>query len=987
MDDPWANAWGEPSKTSPHSLTSTSAWSVPAISTTQSDHDTGEGDLSLPSWSAQPTTTQWNDPDTSEALWTNDASTIWNPFTSTIDKGSSSPDSQSENNVSLSEPTNDVERSLGSVTPKDTIAFGSPTSTTSDTPPPPRSPQIIPTLPPALSTGPVDDLDAFGTFETANEGADSEDWSISRPGFSIPSADAAVWDGPWETLSAPTTSDAQSTANLDVDDAWEVARRQKEKQDEHVPPELLASILQQFESLSEDLWSDSTPSRTDALGSQLPTDMEEHLGLAPIVVRLVPEGLTLPVSEPFSKTFTSKQMSEALKMTRHTHLTRISPMTFYMSSKGLTSWEASVKAKPTFLQEDFTPAGWRILETQKPEASPADDGKKKSSGGLLSFFGRKTTNSPSDNQNVTAARSSSPINLSGTSSVRPGTSPRPSIDSSRRSISQSQAGSSTAPPSPSVVTFTTNTPPVSVKDVDISPEHVTATVVPAGSPDAEVVPQPSAVSRFLGRFSSRPSKSNGRDSLTLSSDDLEFLSDVPTVDTSPDSSMGLDALSMMIKSPPIQTALPPPLKPPPRAPPQISMPIPQENPPVDDFLSFFDNDNNMQPVPAQSQLPIKPVPTPLVMGFTTQALPTTTKTNSVNTSEQMLDFKGNVNQPWPSFDYPSSTPMKKPAPTKRPFVAIMSTSSSKPTSANPPLLPKPTSGFVLSNPPSLSRRTTVGSGPESRSISPLPPPPPSRAQSHLPPLIRDSVPPPPRPLTTTIEDDDFSEFLSSPSDNTQSPQLSLGNFTPSQPSLNQTTTHSTSNLFDDFDDFVTPPPQPPAKPIPPKSSFPLSRSPSVPKNANHAHSNHHKPIRVANHSKTLSLMENVAARGRWLAPPSPLPEALPPPEANGVSSTVDFFSSGSSMQDQQAKATASLTAIAAASSTSQQPPLLNFGPPPASNSTLLTPIPQSAQATFPPATKLQPFMTPLAAQPILPASNGTKTGGLSAQDLSFFEGL
>ncbi|PPQ90758.1 hypothetical protein CVT25_010147 [Psilocybe cyanescens] len=1000
MDDPWANAWGEPTKPSPDSLPSSSAWSAPPVPTIHGDHASG-GDLSLPSWSTQPTAAQWSDPDTAEALWSDDISTVWNPFPSTVDKVSLSADSiASQLEIEVSPPvlSEDVpelrppSRSV-SLTPEDDTPPASSTADSSDAPP--HSPQLTTPVPPPLLIGSVEDLDAFGTFETANEDADSEEWSSSKPSLSLPSADAAVWGGSWEGSSVAASVDAKSEASTELDDAWEVARQQKEKQDQHVPPELLASILQQFEDLSGDLWPNSVPSSTSSHDTQLPMDMEEHLGLAPIVLKLVPRDLTLPASVPFPKTFTSKQMSEALKMTRHAPLTRISPMSFYMSSKGLTSWEASVKAKPNIVQEDFTPAGWKILENGKAEVLSTEDVKKKPNGGLLSFFGRRTTNSASEN--IANTRSASPISNSGTSSVKPGTSPRPSIDSGRRSISQSQTGGSTAPSSPSVASFGGNTPAILTKDTNpLSDNNAISTVMSPVSQEIEMAPQPSAVSRFLGRFSSRSAKSsNSQDSLTLSPDDLEFLSDVPTIDTSPDTSTGLDALSMMIKSPPIPTALPPPLKPPPRAPPQISRTVPKEQPPVDDFLSFFDNGSEHVPS-GPSLSPLKPAPTPPVIVLTqlpsssTQALATNHTSNTVKSSEQTSQTnESNTDQSWPSFDYPM-IPMSKPAPTKRPFVAIMATSSSK-TSSTPPLLPKPTSGFVLSPPPPLSRRTTTSSGAESSSILPLPPPPTSRAPTPSRPLEQPSLLPP--PLTTTINDeDDFADFLSSPSDTAQTTQLSFGDFAPSRASVKQSTSTqhqqtSTGNLFDDFDDFIDPPPQPPAKSSPPKSFSPPTHSPAVPKNSNHGSANNHKPIRVANHSKTLSLMENVAARGRWLAPPSPLPEALPPPETtNSKSSTVDFFSTGSSMQAQQAQVTASLAAAAPSRSSNEKPPSWNFPPP--SNRTFLTPILQSTQATFSESpSKPQPLLQPLVAQTGAPTSTGTKTGGLSAQDLSFFEGL
>lgn len=239
MDDPWANAWGEPTKPSPDSLPSSSAWSAPPVPTIHGDHASG-GDLSLPSWSTQPTAAQWSDPDTAEALWSDDISTVWNPFPSTVDKVSLSADSiASQLEIEVSPPvlSEDVpelrppSRSV-SLTPEDDTPPASSTADSSDAPP--HSPQLTTPVPPPLLIGSVEDLDAFGTFETANEDADSEEWSSSKPSLSLPSADAAVWGGSWEGSSVAASVDAKSEASTELDDAWEVARQQKEKQDQHV---------------------------------------------------------------------------------------------------------------------------------------------------------------------------------------------------------------------------------------------------------------------------------------------------------------------------------------------------------------------------------------------------------------------------------------------------------------------------------------------------------------------------------------------------------------------------------------------------------------------------------------------------------------------------------------------------------------------------------------------------------------------------------
>ncbi|KAF8967692.1 hypothetical protein BDZ97DRAFT_1802823 [Flammula alnicola] len=980
MEDPWANAWGDPSKSSlPDSstLATSSTWSAPSVSVLQGDH---EDDLSTSSWPIKPTSA-WADPDIPEtSLWVSDASTAWNPAPSTFDRISlASKESVSETEMPFPESASqDVHES--------TVHSPSSSSTTDEAPHPTTA-------------------------------GDSEGWgSPSRPAFSLPSGDVAAWGA--ETWEAPASAAETTERRDELDDAWETARQQKEKQDRHVPPELLASILRQFEELSNDLWPDSGPTTESQYDKEPVVDMES-LGLNSVMQRLVPEDLVLPVNVPFSKTFTSKQLSEALRLTRHSHLTRTSPMALYMASKGSISWEASIKAKPNIIPDDFTPAGWKIVEATKEDVSSPDEGKKKPSGGLLSFFGRKATNPPSDASSI--RRSASPVSISGASSVKTGASPRASVDSGRPSTAQSQAAAKSTPASPSVVSFGSIVNQKNDSNA-VSVSSTTSTNIPAdGIVREPTPPPPSAMSRFLGRFSTR-SRTASRDSMALSSDDLEFLEDVPTA-RSPDvdNSASLDALSMMIKSPPLPTRLPEPLAPPPRAPPQPSRP-PQppagQQPQNDDFMSFFDTLDNEPKVPApnvplHSVLTAMPIPRvkPNLVHHSTPFIGTPDQTSD-QTSRRI---KGSEDQSWPSFDYPSMpTNRSAPSQTKRPFVAIMA-SSTKTSSTTPPLLPKPTSAFSLPPPPSTSQRAPSNSdllSGSSNSIAPLRSSPSSR--SHTP--LRSQLPPPPPPPIQPVnidDDDDFSDFLSSPAQAAHPAHLSFNDFAPAvthsalPPSSTRRPTTS-NDLHDSFDDFLNPlPPQPPAKPTPfasnsssPRSFSPkLSKSPPVSQEQTTGLTR--KISRKADHSRTLSLLETAAARGRWLAPPSPLPEALPPPDSrNGKSSNADFFGGGS-MQAQQAQAAASLTGSfsspALASNGFNEKPLPTWNFPPPMNATPLQPAPrtQGSQSTFSgysaakPPPPLQPPLQPPPTQNGhgSASSAGAKTGGLSAQDLSFFEGL
>lgn len=229
MDDPWANAWGEPKSSLPDAALS-SGWSAPSVSVLHGDN---EDDLSTPSWSTKPTT-QWNDQDVSaSALWNHDTSTsAWNPPPSTFDRISLHTDSM-QNESSFQIPVSPGFREFNARSPTPPPIIDSP---------PPASPPLIktpdspsPTLPqnspivPSISIPAAEDLDGFGTFETAPDTAESAGWSPSKPTLSLPSADVAAWGATWEEPFSETTDDSH-----EVDDAWEVARQQKVKQDQHV---------------------------------------------------------------------------------------------------------------------------------------------------------------------------------------------------------------------------------------------------------------------------------------------------------------------------------------------------------------------------------------------------------------------------------------------------------------------------------------------------------------------------------------------------------------------------------------------------------------------------------------------------------------------------------------------------------------------------------------------------------------------------------
>ena len=702
--------------------------------------------------------------------------------------------------------------------------------------------------------------------------------------------------------------------------------------------------------------------------------------------RLVPDNLTLPPQVQSCKTFTSKQISEALRLTRHLPLTRKSPMALYMASKGSTSWEASVKAQPQLAQEDFTPPGWKLVE--KVEPSLADDGKK-SAGGLLSFFGRKPTKSMSDSVNVErSAPSSKPPSRSASPNPTQagGSSPRGSVDSAKSTPAVLRG----AVPSPTRLSFS------SIKAPDPNP---IATPEANAGDQIEVPPDPvppSAVSRFFGRFSrtaktaSSQSSSNPRNSLALSQDDFEFLSDViPSAQDDVDRQTQLDTLTDMFGSSPLPGTLPPPLPPPPRL--QQSRPssslsssvVSPSKPNNDDIMSLFGPSSLDRQSPVPDLFAINSSNKEIgnsSLSSVIQPLPVKNATPPAGSSNV---HSTPTDDTWPSFDFlPPATakPQSQIPPTKRKIAAIMSQTPSA-------SVPNISEGLVPNLPGNLPYTSPQRFGkPSAPAIPFLPPPPSSRSQTPY------QQPAPAAKLVLEDDDDDFSDFLSSPSQATQLPPSFGSTVTSVFPE--QSSQAVSRHILDDFDALIKPtktssfPPQPPTKPPHFNPRSPPSKSPPSKSPPSKSHTPHsekkpstspppqqtpaRKVSRAADHSRTLSLLDTVASRGRWLEPPSPLPEALPPPGASAHFPNLDIFSSQSTMETQQAKATAGFA-----------PPLL-----PSRTPTTTQPVPSSNGNFLQPIPTMRPFsVSPVSTASTVGSSAVAKTGGLSAQDLSFFEGL
>ena len=212
MDDPWANAWGEPAKQA------STTWSQKI----RDDDQEPEADIATPSWTTG-AGIQWAEPSVGQA-------TLWQPASPKEWATSPYEDIKLGNPSSADHfPTRGQEVLETGLNPSPVLNHAVPGSTT------PQEPAIdlratSPTLASPTTTDP-ESPDAFGTFETGlDSGVTSVDpWSESTAVESTESVESDPWTTPWVS----STENATEGHGRQVDE-WEVAKRQKEKQDQHV---------------------------------------------------------------------------------------------------------------------------------------------------------------------------------------------------------------------------------------------------------------------------------------------------------------------------------------------------------------------------------------------------------------------------------------------------------------------------------------------------------------------------------------------------------------------------------------------------------------------------------------------------------------------------------------------------------------------------------------------------------------------------------
>ncbi|KAI0041048.1 hypothetical protein FA95DRAFT_1611310 [Auriscalpium vulgare] len=890
MDDVWGNAWGEPT----HTALPAPTWSSKLDPRPQEPPEEEEDDLAMPSWSTG-AGINWDEPSNQPpALWSSQAdnSEPWSPTSRYADI--------SRHHSQSSEPSEP----------------SSPVETPPHYSPPPISPSLPPSPPPppevddhtpepelaeaGAEPSPPASPDGFGTFEVGlpQHDADDDPWTATPSNFGAQdSLPGDEWGSGWSVQK-------EELVEEEHEDEWEAARRIKERMDRRVPPELLAGILAQVEELSKTAWPEPETSEDEFQWQRRwQTGMDSVENLDALRTRYIPD-LTLPQLTPFGKSFTGKALANAVKLSRNSTVARNSPLANFLASKGSTAWETAVKSRVEVVTDDI-PTGWRILEKEKEEK--VEEKAKKSGGLLASLWGRRASGS---------VKVSSPVQETSTPTPTKEEPPaRTSIDSVKSAASAPPLASTTHSRSPSIVPPISASPAPTLASTQSTTTTATSSYSDTGLPTFEpisrektppITPAPSAVSRFLGRFS-RP-RSSARNSLALSSDDLEFLGEVDVQgdhlrQESSTDEWGFDKFN----APPakrVESKLPPILPPPPGASAR------QTHQAGGLFMSFD------EPIAGPSSVSsLDRSEAPLSMSSRPTSRPARHgRENSHSSIASMMStpaeddlISGFSSVPAPASTTPSTTPSLFPdfddlvlgsASAAAPVSLSMRPAATRqPPALSPPPGSKPTS-YTLSPPPSASPRPGLISPPGSslshttsssraqspgyfRTASPIPPPL-SRPLSLSPPLFPPSLPAPnmstPKvSVTTTIPDNDdgFSDFLSS-----ASPQL------PPSASFMNTAFPSTdilppafkpshapiTSVFDDFSDFVSSAPAqtPDSALLPPVQVI----SPSPAKTL----LQRRRSDRSANDEHTLSLMSRAAARpGRWPAPPSPLPEALPPP--------------------------------------------------------------------------------------------------------------
>ncbi|KAH0836589.1 hypothetical protein J3R83DRAFT_8289 [Lanmaoa asiatica] len=812
----------------------------------------------------------------------------------------------------------------------------------------------------------------------------------------------AAPDNDWGMAWGNTPSSEANPKETQPPDQWEVARQEKEKLNRAVPPEFLDSLLRHCQQVSQDLWPAPETSNEDNWRS----GFDDLADITALLAQLVPADSALPPIVQFPATATAKAMNEALKLTRHLPTSASSPLSRLLASKGSLEWEKSIKVGQDVVP-DMAHTGWRVLEKEDRLSTVEESKPRKATSGLLSFWNRRASS-------IQAAPVETPSRRSSPSA-------RSSLESVK-SVPHPLSSQAASPPNAS----TPSVPPPPPPDV----------VVTASAP--------SAVSRFLNRFSRM--KGAQHSSLALSSDDLEFLSDiVPSASDPPDEGINdsaLDALTGANNSSPLPPKLPPPIPPPSKQSILSSRSTSALGLGTLDGVNVIGSVNHTPNVPVLVP-PLSPKPAasfsrtqcpPLSLKHVATT-PTAFGQSSTPSIQPGLQPSSQVDsQPHSSF----TLPLHQKVP---PLLSIPPLLPPPPVS--PPQTPRPSAfpSMIAPSHSSTMRSTDTSSFPDSydsddeftafKSFPPSAPPFPS-LDSY--PSRRSPSPPSPPPHRTY-------ERTHYPSSSSASSILSPA----SQTSVDQlcSTRSSISASLDSFDDFVSPPSvvrgenrkrttSPPLLSIKPQSQhWQPPRIDTLPSRVYHAHTpsqtfvsptDHTSlmnsafsvpSVSNAEHQRTQSLVNHAAARGGLLWPNSPKSDekvnAIPPPSSPPTSpkssigeESFDLLGDSDTLNGGLVALPAPLNVVGGIGMGSMvsspmtvtlRPPFEVAGGPGKrlGSRNQQQPSPPPLPSTSTPILTFSSLGTSLPSTAsntgLLQPTKPKQTGGLSAQDLSFFEGL
>lgn len=276
--------------------------------------------------------------------------------------------------------------------------------------------------------------------------------------------------------------------------------------------------------------------------------------------------MNLSPTVPINSTTIIKNMQAHVKLTRHVPLSKVSPMSQLLASKGSTAWETYVKARIDPVVDDWAWMGGKPKDLDQLAPPPEPVPEKKPGGILASFWSRRTSTpvqsppSPQANDDQSKPASPKPKVESPILGSKPAspvvTSPPISLPEIRKSTDISTISSRPGTPSAGMSTNS-------------------SVITDPGTPATEAT-APSAVSRFLGRFRNRSNNAStsslpnprAAHAVSLSESDFSFLEDVPTIPSDDSISSGPDqfkALESMLASKPANRA---------------SVPVPLIAPPV-----------------------------------------------------------------------------------------------------------------------------------------------------------------------------------------------------------------------------------------------------------------------------------------------------------------------------------------------------------------------------------------------------------------------